>query len=184
MDVTGRGQGRRQREQEQGGHAQPQSTTSSTGCSRPCRPWAPAGARRACWASASAARPRRRCAGQGSADGRHRHVRTEGARPSNKLEELRIELHEKVNALGIGAQGLGGLTTVLDVKIKTYPTPRRQQSPWPMIPNCAATRHTSCWTALARPTWKPDRLARRHWAPDYNKSKRVVNEHAGSQLEA
>jgi fumarate hydratase class I len=43
--------------------------------------------------------------------------------PQNKLEELRIELYEKVNALGIGAQGLGGLTTVLDVKIKTYPTP-------------------------------------------------------------
>ena len=42
--------------------------------------------------------------------------------PKNKLEELRIELYEKVNALGIGAQGLGGLTTVLDVKIKTYPT--------------------------------------------------------------
>ncbi len=42
--------------------------------------------------------------------------------PQNKLEELRIELYEKVNALGIGAQGLGGLTTVLDVKIKTYPT--------------------------------------------------------------
>src|SRR3546814_12123760 len=42
--------------------------------------------------------------------------------PQNKLEELRIALYEKVNALGIGAQGLGGLTTVLDVKIKTFPT--------------------------------------------------------------
>jgi fumarate hydratase, class I len=46
----------------------------------------------------------------------------EGARPADKLEELRIELYEKVNALGIGAQGLGGLTTVLDVKIRDYPT--------------------------------------------------------------
>jgi fumarate hydratase class I len=48
--------------------------------------------------------------------------------PQNKLEELRIELYEKVNALGIGAQGLGGLTTVLDVKIKTFPDARRQQA--------------------------------------------------------
>ena len=42
--------------------------------------------------------------------------------PSNRIEELRLELFEKVNQLGIGAQGLGGLTTVLDVKIKDYPT--------------------------------------------------------------
>ncbi|MDQ9819926.1 fumarate hydratase, partial [Acinetobacter bereziniae] len=41
--------------------------------------------------------------------------------PENKIEELRIEIFEKVNALGIGAQGLGGLTTVLDIKIKDYP---------------------------------------------------------------
>ena len=60
--------------------------------------------------------------------------------PSNKLEELRIELYEKVNALGIGAQGLGGLTTVLDVKISTYPT-HAASKPVAMIPNCAATRH-------------------------------------------
>ena len=59
--------------------------------------------------------------------------------PSNKLEELRIELYEKVNALGIGAQGLGGLTTVLDVKIKTYPT-HAASKPIAMIPNCAATQ--------------------------------------------
>ena len=58
----------------------------------------------------------------------------------NKLEELRIELYEKVNALGIGAQGLGGLTTVLDVKIATYPT-HAASKPVAMIPNCAATRH-------------------------------------------
>ena len=60
--------------------------------------------------------------------------------PSNKLEEMRIEIYEKVNALGIGAQGLGGLTTVLDVKIRTFPT-HAASKPVAMIPNCAATRH-------------------------------------------
>ncbi len=60
--------------------------------------------------------------------------------PQNKLEELRIELYEKVNALGIGAQGLGGLTTVLDVKILDYPT-HAASKPIALIPNCAATRH-------------------------------------------
>jgi len=60
--------------------------------------------------------------------------------PTNRIEELRIELFEKVNALGIGAQGLGGLTTVLDVKIKDYPT-HAANLPVAMIPNCAATRH-------------------------------------------
>ncbi|HEY4542029.1 MAG TPA: fumarate hydratase, partial [Noviherbaspirillum sp.] len=60
--------------------------------------------------------------------------------PQNKAEELRLELYEKVNALGIGAQGLGGLTTVLDIKIKMYPT-HAASKPVAMIPNCAATRH-------------------------------------------
>jgi len=60
--------------------------------------------------------------------------------PRNKEEELRIELYDKVNALGIGAQGLGGLSTVLDVKILTYPT-HAANKPIAMIPNCAATRH-------------------------------------------
>ena len=60
--------------------------------------------------------------------------------PSNRLEEMRIALYEKVNALGIGAQGLGGLTTVLDVKILDYPT-HAANLPVAMIPNCAATRH-------------------------------------------
>jgi fumarate hydratase class I len=59
---------------------------------------------------------------------------------SNRLEALRLELYEKVNALGIGAQGLGGLTTVLDVKIRDYPT-HAASLPIAMIPNCAATRH-------------------------------------------
>src|SRR5271163_3387836 len=57
-----------------------------------------------------------------------------------KVEELRIELYEKVNRLGIGAQGLGGLTTVLDVKIMDFPT-HAANLPIAMIPNCAATRH-------------------------------------------
>ncbi|EXJ13426.1 fumarate hydratase [Imhoffiella purpurea] len=60
--------------------------------------------------------------------------------PSTPIEELRLELFEKVNALGIGAQGLGGLTTVLDVKILDYPT-HAASLPVAMIPNCAATRH-------------------------------------------
>jgi fumarate hydratase class I len=60
--------------------------------------------------------------------------------PRTPLEELRIELHDKVNALGIGAQGLGGLSTVLDVKILDYPT-HAASKPVAMIPNCAATRH-------------------------------------------
>ncbi len=60
--------------------------------------------------------------------------------PSNRLEELRLEIYEKVNALGIGAQGLGGLTTVLDVKIRDYPT-HASSKPVAIIPNCAATRH-------------------------------------------
>ncbi|BAL24032.1 fumarate hydratase [Azoarcus sp. KH32C] len=58
----------------------------------------------------------------------------------SRVEELRLELFEKVNALGIGAQGLGGLTTVLDVKILDYPT-HAASLPVAMIPNCAATRH-------------------------------------------
>ena len=60
--------------------------------------------------------------------------------PANRAEELRLELFEKVNALGIGAQGLGGLTTVLDIKIKDFPT-HAANLPVAMIPNCAATRH-------------------------------------------
>ena len=60
--------------------------------------------------------------------------------PKDKLEELRIELYDKVNALGIGAQGLGGLSTVLDVKILDFPT-HAASKPIAMIPNCAATRH-------------------------------------------
>src|SRR5205814_7731250 len=60
--------------------------------------------------------------------------------PKTAVEELRLELYDKVNALGIGAQGLGGLSTVLDVKILDYPT-HAAGKPIGMIPNCAATRH-------------------------------------------
>ena len=96
--------------------------------------------------------------------------------PSNKLEELRIELYEKVNALGIGAQGLGGLTTVLDVKISMFPT-HAASKPVAMIPNCAATRHAhfvldGSGAAILTPP-SLDEWPDVHWAPDYNKSTRV-----------
>jgi fumarate hydratase class I len=65
-------------------------------------------------------------------------LKTKGA--SNRIEELRLEIFEKVNNLGIGAQGLGGLATVLDVKILDYPT-HAASLPVAIIPNCAATRH-------------------------------------------
>lgn len=60
--------------------------------------------------------------------------------PANRIEELRLEIMDRANSLGIGAQGLGGLTTVLDVKIMDYPT-HAASLPVVMIPNCAATRH-------------------------------------------
>ena len=97
--------------------------------------------------------------------------------PHNHLEELRLEIYEKVNKLGIGAQGLGGLTTVLDVKIMDYPTHAVNLAVG-MIPNCAATRHThfhldgSGPAVFKRPSlsdW-PDIS----WAPDVEKSKRVL----------
>ena len=65
-------------------------------------------------------------------------LKAQGAK--NTAEELRLELYEKVNALGIGAQGLGGLTTVLDIKVADYPT-HASSKPVALIPNCAATRH-------------------------------------------
>ena len=96
--------------------------------------------------------------------------------PANKLEELRIELYEKVNALGIGAQGLGGLTTVLDVKIATFPT-HAAGKPVAMIPNCAATRHAHVVMDGSGPAYlTPPPLSLWpdvHWAPDYQRSKKV-----------
>ena len=93
-----------------------------------------------------------------------------------QVEELRLELYDKVNALGIGAQGLGGLTTVLDVKIKMYPT-HAASKPVAMIPNCAATRHAhftldgSGAVYLEPPSL--DIWPNVNWTPDTQKSKRV-----------
>jgi len=96
--------------------------------------------------------------------------------PQNKLEELRIELYQKVNALGIGAQGLGGLTTVLDVKIMMHPT-HAASKPVAMIPNCAATRHAHFVLNGSGPVYlDPPALSEWpdvHWAPNTEKSKRV-----------
>src|SRR4249920_1010036 len=94
----------------------------------------------------------------------------------SKVEALRIELYEKVNALGIGAQGLGGLSTVLDIKIKMYPT-HAASKPVAMIPNCAATRHAHFVLDGSGPVYLEapslDLWPKIDWAPDYNKSKRV-----------
>ena len=93
-----------------------------------------------------------------------------------KVEALRLELFEKVNALGIGAQGLGGLTTVLDIKIKMYPT-HAAGKPVAMIPNCAATRHAHFVMDGSGPVYLDppslDIWPDVHWAPDYVKSKMV-----------
>jgi fumarate hydratase class I len=89
---------------------------------------------------------------------------------------LRIELFQKVNALGIGAQGLGGLTTVLDVKIRMYPT-HAASKPVAMIPNCAATRHAHFVLDGSGPAYiEPPALSEWpdvQWTPDTEKSKRV-----------
>lgn len=96
--------------------------------------------------------------------------------PSDKLEALRIELYEKVNALGIGAQGLGGLSTVLDVKIATFPTHAVGKAV-AMIPNCAATRHAHFVLDGSGPSYcEPPSLdiwPDVQWAPDLQRSKRV-----------
>jgi fumarate hydratase class I len=79
--------------------------------------------------------------------------------PANHLEELRLELFDKVNALGIGAQGLGGLTTVLDVKIREYPT-HAANKPVAVIPNCSATRHVHfCLDGSGPATFEPPDLS-------------------------
>ena len=96
--------------------------------------------------------------------------------PASNIEELRVELYEKVNALGIGAQGLGGLTTVLDVKINLYPT-HAAGKPVAMIPNCAATRHAHFVMDGSGPVYlDPPALSLWpdvQWAPDYQKSRKV-----------
>jgi fumarate hydratase class I len=100
--------------------------------------------------------------------------------PQNKTEELRIELYQKVNALGIGAQGLGGLTTVLDVKINMHPT-HAASKPVAMIPNCAATRHAHFVLDGSGPAYiDPPALSEWpdvRWMPDTEKSKRIDLNH-------
>lgn len=89
--------------------------------------------------------------------------------PQNPIEELRIELFDKVNALGIGAQGLGGLATVLDIKILDWPT-HAASKPVAMIPNCAATRHAHVTLDGSGPAFleRPnlDEWPKVSWAPD------------------
>ena len=96
--------------------------------------------------------------------------------PQNQTEALRIELCDKVNALGIGAQGLGGLTTVLDVKIKMYPT-HAASKPVAIIPNCAATRHAHFVLDGSGPAYiEPPSLSdwpEVGWQPNTEKSLRV-----------
>ncbi len=96
--------------------------------------------------------------------------------PRDRFEELRIELYEKVNALGIGAQGLGGLTTVLDVKIRHWPC-HAANLPVAMIPNCAATRHAHFVLDGQGPVYlEPPSLdlwPQVHWTPDTQRSRRV-----------
>jgi fumarate hydratase class I len=89
--------------------------------------------------------------------------------PKNDIEALRIELYDKVNALGIGAQGLGGLATVLDVKILDWPC-HAAGKPVAMIPNCAATRHAHFVLDGSGPSYlempKLDEWPAVHWQPD------------------
>ena len=94
----------------------------------------------------------------------------------NKTEAMRIDLCDRINGLGIGAQGLGGLTTVLDVKIKMYPT-HAASKPVAIIPNCAATRHAHFVLDGSGPVYiEPPSLSDWpdvSWQPDTEKSLRV-----------
>ncbi len=96
--------------------------------------------------------------------------------PQNEVEALRIELCDRINALGIGAQGVGGMTTVLDVKIHMYPT-HAASKPVAIIPNCAATRHAHFVLDGSGPVYlDPPALSdwpAISWAPDVEKSTRV-----------
>ena len=96
--------------------------------------------------------------------------------PRNDIEKLRIEIFDRVNALGIGAQGLGGLSTILDVKIADWPC-HAAGKPVAMIPNCAATRHAHFTLDGSGPTFletpKLDEWPEVHWTPD--KAAKKVN---------
>ena len=95
--------------------------------------------------------------------------------PQTDIERLRVEIYDKVNALGIGAQGLGGLSTILDVKILDWPT-HAASKPVAMIPNCAATRHAHLTLDGSGPVFleapKLDEWPKVEWAPD-SAAKRV-----------
>ncbi len=95
--------------------------------------------------------------------------------PRNDIEELRVEIFDKVNALGIGAQGLGGLSTILDVKINDFPC-HAAGKPVAMIPNCAATRHAHFTLDGSGPAYleapKLDEWPDVNWAPS-SEAKRV-----------
>ncbi|TVP92714.1 MAG: fumarate hydratase [Thioalkalivibrio sp.] len=103
-----------------------------------------------------------------------------GGAALSRVEELRLELLDKVNALGIGAQGLGGLTTVLDVKIRDYPT-HAASLPVALIPNCAATRHLHFHLDGSGPAHlEPPRLEdwpAVTWQPDAEVARRVDLDH-------
>lgn len=96
--------------------------------------------------------------------------------PKNDVEKLRVSLYKKINALGIGAQGLGGMTTVLDVKINMYPT-HAASKPVCMMPSCAATRHASFVMDGSGPVFLTppslDDFPKVAWKPDLKLSKRV-----------
>ena len=89
--------------------------------------------------------------------------------PQSDIEALRIEIYDKVNAMGVGAQGLGGLSTVLDVKILDWPC-HAAGKPVAMIPNCAATRHAHFTLDGSGPSYLPqpdlDKWPDVHWQPD------------------
>ncbi|MCB2059228.1 MAG: fumarate hydratase [Novosphingobium sp.] len=89
--------------------------------------------------------------------------------PKNDIEALRIEIFDKVNALGIGAQGLGGLSTILDVKIQDWPC-HAANKPVAMIPNCAATRHAHFTLDGSGPSFletpRLEEWPEVHWVPD------------------
>jgi fumarate hydratase class I len=99
--------------------------------------------------------------------------------PETDIERMRIEIHDKVNALGIGAQGLGGLATVLDIKILDWPC-HAAGKPVAMIPNCAATRHAHFTLDGSGPSYLPppdlDAWPNVHWEPD-RAAKRVDLDH-------
>ena len=170
-----RGQGRRLREQEQVRHAQPVATRSSTGCSRPCRPWARAGARPACWASASAARPRRRCCSPRKSlmDDIDMHELQRARRRRIKIEELRLELTTR-SMRSASARRAWAASPPCSTSRSRLPDARGVASPSRMIPNCAATRHAHFVLDGSRPgdleppsldlwpklTWTPRRRMR------------------------